>query len=54
MNIFEKFKAWRKEKKNVKKQNELDTEIDSDERQTWGNQIDFFLSTLGYAGMIIL
>ena len=55
MNIFKKIKTRRREKQakkeeEIKREKEIGSDVDSDERETWGGQLDFFLSTLGYAG----
>lgn len=39
--------VFKSKKKEVKAE-----KIDDNERDTWGGQLDFFLSSLGYAGKI--
>lgn len=49
MNLIEKIKSKRREKK-AKLEKEKESADSNDNRDTWGGQLDFFLSTLGYAG----
>ena len=47
MNLYEKYKS-RKEEKRIRKEKE---DADPNKRETWSGELDFFLATLGYAGI---